>query len=76
MTPEIEEGDWVLVCETNEKGCVTEVFDEGERFLLHIPANDKWPFPKRMHVMIEKIRKIRPPKEEKPELYWEQPKLF
>lgn len=61
---EINAGDWVLVCETNEKGQVIEVFDEGERFLLLVPKTDRWPFPKRIHVMVEKVRKIRPPKED------------
>ena len=61
---EIRAGDWVLVCETNDKGCVVEVFDEGERFLLEIPKKVDWPFTRRVHVMVEKIRKIRPPKEE------------
>lgn len=76
MNAIIGEGDWVLVCETNDKGHVIEVFDDGERFLINVPPTNEWPFPKRMHVMIEKIRKIRPPKEEKPELHWEQPNLF
>lgn len=72
-------GDWVLVCETNERGCVIEVFDDGERFLLSIPLTDGWPYPKRVHVMVEKIRKIRPPKEKKVrkiELTWKQACLF
>jgi hypothetical protein len=72
--PVIKADDWVLVCETGEKGQVLEVFDEGERFLLIIAKTEKWPFPRRVHVMIEKIRKIRPPKPE--ELNWEQPNLF
>lgn len=72
----IGEGDWVLICETNERGCVIEVFDEGERFLVNIPKSDKWPHPKRVHVMIEKIRKIKTPKPEAPELHWEQTDLF
>jgi len=72
--PVISVGDWVLVCETSEKGQVIDVFDEGERFLISIPKSDKWPYPRRAHVMIEKIRKIRPPKEEGPK--WEQPTLF
>lgn len=76
MIPIIEKGDWVLVCETNDKGFVIEVFDDGERFLINVPPSPDWPHPKRMHVMIEKLRKIRPPKEEKPEIRWDQPQLF
>lgn len=74
--PQIGMNDWVLVCETGEKGVVIEIFDEGERFLLSIPQTDKWPYPKRVHVMIEKIRKIRPPKIKNSKLYWEQADLF
>lgn len=74
--PKIKEGDWVLICETGERGEVIEVFDEGERFLLSIPPTENWPHTKRMHVMVEKLRKIRTPKPEKPELYWEQQGLF
>lgn len=74
--PIIKEGDWVLVCETGEKGQVIEVFDEGERFLLNIPKSEMWPYPKRVHVMIEKLRKIRPPKPEKLGLEWKQESLF
>ena len=73
---EIHAGDWALVCETGEKGCVIEVFDDGERFLLEVPATDKWPYPKRVHVMVEKIRKIRPPKKIKVKLVWKQEQLF
>lgn len=72
---EINAGDWVLVCETNERGCVIEVFDDGERFLLSIEATEKWPFPKRVHVMVEKIRKINPPKQKREEVLGQQ-KLF
>lgn len=74
--PTIKEGDWVLVCETGEKGQVVEVFDDGERFLINIPLTDGWPYPKRVHVMIEKLRKIRTPKPEKQGLNWEQQGLF
>jgi hypothetical protein len=74
--PVIQVDDWVLVCETGEKGKVLDVFDEGERFLLSIPENKSWPFPRRMHVMIEKIRKIRPPKPEEFGPKWEQTGLF
>ena len=74
MSQQIGEGDWVLVCETNERGQVIAVFDKGERFMIKIDATEAWPFPKSVHVMIEKIRKIRPPKPE--ELKWEQPNLF
>lgn len=74
--PKINEGDWVLICETGERGQVIEVFDDGERFLLSIPPTDQWPHQKRMHVMVEKLRKIRTPKPEKPELKWEQQGLF
>jgi hypothetical protein len=74
--PVIKVDDWVLVCETGEKGQVLDVFDDGERFLLSIPKTEKWPFPRRVHVMIEKIRKIRPPKPEELMPKWEQPNLF
>lgn len=70
----INAGDWVLVCETGEKGCVLEVFDDGERFLLEVPPNEKWPFTKRIHVMVEKIRKIRPIKPTGK--VWKQSTLF
>ena len=71
--PVIKEGDWVLVCETGEKGQVIEVFDQGERFLLNIPQTKAWPYPKRVHVMIEKLRKIKAPKLEP---LWKQESLF
>lgn len=73
MSPEIKENDWVLVCETNERGKVIEVFDEGERFMVRIEATEKWPFPKTVHVMVEKVRKIKTPKEEPK---WYQINLF
>lgn len=72
----IRAGDWVLVCETNERGCVIEVFDEGERFLLEVMPNDQWPFPRRVHVMVEKLRKIKPPKPPKFGVKWKQETLF
>ena len=75
MSPEIKENDWVLVCETNERGQVVAVFDKGERFMVKIDATEKWPFPKMVHVMVEKVRKIRPPKKEAGPK-WYQVKLF
>lgn len=75
MNQEIVEGDWVLVCETNERGEVIAVFDKGERFIVKIDATESWPFPKTVHVMIEKIRRIKKPKQkEKP--MWYQVDLF
>jgi len=38
--PVIKADDWVLVCETGEKGQVLEVCDDGERFLLSIPKTE------------------------------------
>jgi hypothetical protein len=74
VSQEIVEGDWVLVCETNEKGQVIVVLDKGERFMVKIEGNLSWPFPKTVHVMVEKIRKIKPPK--KKEAVWYQVDLF
>ena len=75
MAPEINENDWVLICETNERGQVISVFDDGERFMVKIDATERWPFPKTVHVMVEKVRKIRPPrKEDNPK--WFQVNLF
>lgn len=74
--PVIKEGDWVLICETGDKGFVTQVFDDGERFFVSVAGTPEWPYAKHFHVMIEKVRKIRPPKEEKPEIRWDQPQLF
>lgn len=74
MSQQIGEGDWVLVCETNERGQVIAVFDKGERFMIKIDATEAWPFPKSVHVMIEKIRKINPPKKRQP--VWYQINLF
>lgn len=75
MQPGIIENDWVLICETNERGQVISVFDEGERFMVQIGATEKWPFPKTVHVMVEKVRKIRPPKkDDSPK--WYQVNLF
>jgi len=71
--PVIRVGDWVLICETHEKAEVLDVFDDGERFLVSLASNEKWPFPRKMHVSIEKVRKIKTPK---PELKWQQPRLF
>lgn len=73
---DIGKGDWVLICETSERGIVDEVFDKGERFLVSVEATEKWPHAKRVHVMVEKIRKIRPPKPVKKKMYWEQRGLF
>ena len=73
MSPGINEGDWVLVCETNERGEVISVFDDGERFMVRIEGNEKWPHPKTVHVMVEKIRKIRTPKKDPK---WYQINLF
>ena len=73
---DIGKGDWVLICETSERGIVDEVFDKGERFLVAVAATEQWPYPKRLHVMVEKVRKIRPPKVKKKKLFWEQRGLF
>lgn len=74
VSQEIVEGDWVLICETNEKGQVIVVLDRGERFMVRVEGNLSWPFPKNVHVMVEKIRKIKPPK--KKEQLWYQVDLF
>lgn len=74
VSQEIVEGDWVLVCETNERGQIVAVFDKGERFMVKIDATEAWPFPKNVHVMIEKIRKIKKPKPR--EKVWYQVNLF
>lgn len=74
MSQEIVEGDWVLVCETNERGQIVVVLDKGERFMVRIDSSVNWPFPKTVHVMVEKIRKIKPPK--KQEVVWHQVDLF
>jgi hypothetical protein len=58
----INEGDWVLICETGERGKVIDSKDRGERFLVEVPPTDKWKYTKRVHVMVEKIRKVNPPK--------------
>lgn len=58
----IDEGDWVLICETKERGIVIAVRDRGERFLVEVPPSDIWKYPKQVHVMVEKIRKVKPPK--------------
>lgn len=76
MQPQIGLNDWVLVCETGERGQVIEIFDEGERFLLTIPKTEQCPYARKVHVMIEKIRKIRPPKIKESKFYWEQTDLF
>lgn len=73
---DIGKGDWVLICETNDRGVIDEVFDEGERFLVIVAATEAWPYPKRIHVMVEKLRKIRPPKPVKKKMFWEQRGLF
>jgi len=70
MAPEIVKGDWVLICETNERGQVEAVFDKGERFLVVVQGNKEWPHPKRFHIMVEKLRRIRAPK--KQEVKWHQ----
>ena len=70
---EIKVGDWVLVCETGDKGEVESVMDNGERFLIVVPKTKEWPYPKRMHVMIEKIRKIRTPEKAS---FWDQLSIF
>jgi hypothetical protein len=69
----IRQDDWVLICETGEKAKVVCVFDEGERFLLMIPQTEEVPFERRVHIMVEKIRKIRPPKQR---IKWFQTTLF
>lgn len=74
MSQEIVEGDWVLICETNEKGQVVVVLDRGERFMVRVEGNMTWRFPKTVHVMVEKIRKIKPPK--KKPTFWYQVDLF
>ena len=58
----ITEGDWVLICETGERGLVIAARDRGERFLVEVPASEKWKYSKRVHVMVEKVRKVKPPK--------------
>jgi hypothetical protein len=63
VSQEIVEGDWVLICETNEKGEVIVVLDRGERFMVRVEGTLAWPHPKTVHVMVEKIRKIKPPKQ-------------
>jgi hypothetical protein len=72
----IVEGDWVLICETNDRGVVQTVYDEGERFMVIVQGTSKWPHPKRVHVMVEKIRKINPPKPSKEESKWNQISLL
>lgn len=73
VSQEIVEGDWVLICETNEKGEVVVVLDQGERFMVRVEGTLSWPFPKTVHVMVEKIRKI---KKVKNDLKWYQINLF
>lgn len=72
----IKQGDWVLICEISERGCVIEVFDDGERFLVNVPESEKCPQLRRFHVSVEKVRKIKAPKENKLLKLWKQTKLF
>lgn len=53
-------GDWVLICETKDKGIVIAAMDSNERFVVHVPASEKWPYVKQVHVTREKVRKINP----------------
>jgi len=56
----IKTGDWVMICETGDKGIVIAAMDQNERFVVQIPATAKWVYTKQVHVGIEKIRKIKP----------------
>ncbi len=53
-------GDWVLICETKDKGIVVAAMDQNERFLVHVPPTQKYHYAKQVHVGIEKVRKIKP----------------
>jgi len=38
--------------------------DKGERLWVRIPSVTDWPFPRWVHVTAEKVKRIRPPKQE------------
>jgi hypothetical protein len=56
----IKLGDWVMICETGDKGVVIAAMDQNERFVVQIPPTAKWLHVKQVHVGIEKVRKIKP----------------
>lgn len=72
----INRGDWVLICEISERGEVIEVFDDGERLLVLVRESEKCQHPRKFHVSVEKVRRIKKPKENKLIKLWKQTNLF
>ena len=61
----IKEGDWVVILNTKEKGCVQRILNDGERVAVLIPNADDWPFPRWVWIDTEKVRKASAPKPKK-----------
>jgi hypothetical protein len=57
-------GDWILIVTTKETGIVEKAMDRGERLWVRVPSVTGWPFPRWVHVTAEKVKRIRPPKQE------------
>jgi hypothetical protein len=57
-------GDWILIVATKEAGIVEKAMDKGERLWVRVPSVTGWPFPRWVHVTAEKVKRIRPPKQE------------
>lgn len=62
----IKEGDWVIIMQTKERGCVHKVYNDGERYAIVVPSGTDWPFPRWIWIDGEKVRKSSMPKELKP----------
>lgn len=66
------EGDWVLIQKTGETGIIEKTMDDGERLWVRVPSKTDWPFPRWVHVPVDKVKRIRPPKPPKPEINTEE----
>ena len=67
----LTEGEWVRL-DSGEIGIVERRLDGGERLWIRIPSVTDWPFPRWVHIVSEKVKRIRPPKPPEPELPTEE----
>lgn len=67
----LAEGDWARLI-SGEIGVVEKCLDGGERLWIRIPSTTNWPFPRWVHALSEKVKRIRPPKHIKLEINTEE----
>lgn len=65
-------GDWVLIRSTKEIGIVEKTMDDEDQLWIRIPSQTDWPWPRWVHIHMDKVRRTRPPKPPKPEVTTEE----